>query len=302
MGLVDGDATDRGFAQIGDHVVAQQSLGRNVEQAQRPLADSPRDPAALLDVGGGIEAPRLDAELPQLGDLVAHERDQRRHDERQAFADDGRKLKAERLAATGRHHGEHVLPLQNGRQDLLLTRAEGGEAEDARERFASLGHERRLLLHAGVSGSKTGVHCTASTRSAPVASITRRSKPSAAPHASGICAERVEEILVDRAGRPIYAPLLGHVGFEPPPLLVGIEQFMEGVGELHAAAIELETLGDAPSRRGSPAQARLRSRDSRRGSSAVPSPSLGSTCSLSRRLKMSDHVSSAATRTPASLA
>ena len=39
--------------------------------------------------------------------------------------------------------------------------------------------------------------------------------------------------------------LLGHVGLEPAALLAGVAQFMEGVGELDAAAVELETLGYA---------------------------------------------------------
>ena len=39
--------------------------------------------------------------------------------------------------------------------------------------------------------------------------------------------------------------LLGHVGFEPAPLLVRVSQFVEGVGEFDAAAIELEPLRDA---------------------------------------------------------
>ena len=40
-------------------------------------------------------------------------------------------------------------------------------------------------------------------------------------------------------------PLLGHIVFEPAALLGRVEQFVEGVGELHAAAVELETLRHA---------------------------------------------------------
>ena len=80
MSLVNRDAIDRGVPQVIAYVIAQQSLGRDIKQPEFPLANSLRNPAAVLDFRGRIEATRLDAELPQLGDLVAHERDQGRHD------------------------------------------------------------------------------------------------------------------------------------------------------------------------------------------------------------------------------
>ena len=120
------------LAQHGERVVAQQPLGRDVEQAQRALAQAlRRSRRRSLDVGRGIEARRLDAELAQLRDLVAHQRDQRRDDQRQALADERRKLEAERLAAAGRHHREHVLAAERRGEDLLLAGAEAGKAVDA---------------------------------------------------------------------------------------------------------------------------------------------------------------------------
>ena len=75
--------------------------------------------------------------------------------------------------------------------------------------------------------------------------MTSRSKPSAAPHASGNWPKSVEEILVDRGRRPVDFLLLGHVGLEPAPLLAGVAQFMESIGELNATTVQLETLGCA---------------------------------------------------------
>ncbi len=49
-----------------------------------------------------------------------------------------------------------------------------------------LGAAQRAAAHGAVSA--TGVHSTSSIRPAPQASMTRRSKPSAMPDASGMCA------------------------------------------------------------------------------------------------------------------
>ena len=131
MGLVDGEAADREALQIGDHVVAQEPLGRDVEKAQRPLLQAARDPAPLVGLGRGIEGRGLDPELAELRHLVAHQRDQRRDDQREALADDRRQLEKQRLAAAGRHDGEHVLAVEDGGEDLLLPGPEGGIAVDA---------------------------------------------------------------------------------------------------------------------------------------------------------------------------
>ena len=92
--LVDGEKIDRDSAHRGDDVVAQQPFRRDIEQPERAVVQAARHPSPLVVVGGGIEARRLDSELAQLGDLVAHQRDQRRNDQGQAAADDRRKLEA----------------------------------------------------------------------------------------------------------------------------------------------------------------------------------------------------------------
>ena len=67
--------------------------------------------------------------------------------------------------------------------------------------------------------------------------------------------ERGEEILVDRIALAVDALLLVHLGLEAPALLGRIGQFAEAVGELDAAGIELEALGDARIARASAAPA-----------------------------------------------
>ncbi len=132
MRLVDGEKIDLDLPQGGDHVVAQQPLGRDVEKPQRTLVEATRDPPALVGIGGGIEACRLDPGLAQLGDLVAHQRDQRRNHQGEAAAHDRRELEAERLAAARRHDREHVLARERGGEDVLLTGTKVREAEYGR--------------------------------------------------------------------------------------------------------------------------------------------------------------------------
>ena len=77
---------------------------------------------------------RGDAEAPHLLDLVAHQRDQRRDDERQPAVEHRGQLVAERLAAAGRHDGEDVLAGEHRRDDLRLAGAETVVAEDGLQR------------------------------------------------------------------------------------------------------------------------------------------------------------------------
>ena len=132
MRLVDGEKIDLDLPQGGDRVVAQQPFGRDIEKSQRTLVEATRDPPAFVGIGGGIEARRLDPGLAQLGDLVAHQRDQRRNHQSEAAADDRRELEAERLAAARRHDREHVLARERGGEDVLLSGTKVREAEDGR--------------------------------------------------------------------------------------------------------------------------------------------------------------------------
>ena len=65
----------------------------------------------------------------QLIDLVLHQRDQRRDDQRQAVQHQGRQLVAEAFAAAGGHDAQAVASGQHGGDDLLLPGAEGAQPE-----------------------------------------------------------------------------------------------------------------------------------------------------------------------------
>ena len=189
MGLVDRDEIDAILAEPLQRLVARQALGRDIEQAQRAILQRGVNALAFGRVGGGIQRGGGNAEFAQLRDLIAHQRDQRRDDQGQRAAHDRRQLEQQRLAAAGRHDREHVLAREHRAQDLLLAGAEVGKAVDARQFGSRLVDQTQGLVHlASPDGSNTGVHCTSSIRSAPQASMTSLSKPSAAPLASGISA------------------------------------------------------------------------------------------------------------------
>ncbi len=103
---------------------------------------------------------------------------------------------------------------------------------------------RVINLHNSVPVPTTGVHSTCSIRSAPAASITSRSKPSAMPARLRHMRERVEKILVDRIGLAIDALARRHLRFEAAALLCRVGQFAKAIGDFDAADIKFESLGE----------------------------------------------------------
>ena len=65
----------------------------------------------------------------ELIDLVLHQGDQRRDDQRQAVQGQGGQLVAEALSAAGGHDAQAILPGQDRRDDFLLPMAERSQAE-----------------------------------------------------------------------------------------------------------------------------------------------------------------------------
>ena len=77
----------------------------------------------------------------QLVHLVLHQRNQRRHHDRRARQQERGQLEAERLAGTGRHHREHVVPVQHGAHEILLA--------GAKRRVTEIAVETREKIHDG---------------------------------------------------------------------------------------------------------------------------------------------------------
>ena len=82
-----------------------------------------------------------EAECGELGDLVFHECDKRRNDERCSAERDGWKLIAERLPCPGGHDEQQVATVDGGTADSFLV---GAEACEAKGRLKKLGKVFRI--------------------------------------------------------------------------------------------------------------------------------------------------------------
>ena len=89
-------------------------------------------------------------------DLIFHQRNQRRHDNRKPIAHQSGQLKTERLAATGRHQHKHIPPGERIANDLLLQRPELVVAEMLFERADQIHSSKRTTSSAGTQ-SNSGV-------------------------------------------------------------------------------------------------------------------------------------------------
>jgi hypothetical protein len=137
--LVDREPAQPGPPEAREKIARGEPLGRHEQQVERPGLQPSERIAALVVVLAGIQGRGRDAERAHLLDLVAHERDQRRDDHRQPAIDEGGQLVAHRLAAAGRHHGEHVRPREHGSHDLGLAGPEIVVAEHVFQEGAGAG-------------------------------------------------------------------------------------------------------------------------------------------------------------------
>ena len=129
MGLVD---RDQHRLALGEHLGEAgdgEALGSDEQVVDPPRqivdADLPRG----RPVPSRVDALGAEAELAELADLVLHERDQRRDDQRGAAAGEAWKLITERFPRSRGHDEEDVPSLHHGPADRLLIGAERGEAE-----------------------------------------------------------------------------------------------------------------------------------------------------------------------------
>ena len=138
MGFVDGDETDRPRRQHVEKTVAavaDQALGGDVEQSIPAVAHAARDLALLFGRQRAVVAGGRHAVADQSVDLILHQRNQRRHDDGEAVAGDGRRLEAEGLAAAGRQHQQRIAARQHRFHRFALQRAERVIAPEFFENF-----------------------------------------------------------------------------------------------------------------------------------------------------------------------
>ena len=139
VGLVDRHHRDVALGQHLDRVGPRQPFGRDIEQPELAPAQQAHHAGILGRLVAGVQAAGRNPGRRERPHLVAHQGDQRRHNQGQAGPGDGGKLVAQRLAAAGRHDGQHVLARQHGVDDLFLAGSISVETEDRMQQGRCVG-------------------------------------------------------------------------------------------------------------------------------------------------------------------
>ena len=145
MRFVDGEEGDRGPVEQREGALAHQALRRDVEQVDRTRPGGCLDRPDFVEGEGRVQVRGAHACLQQRIHLVLHQRDEWRDDHRDAVAEQGRDLVAERLAPAGGHDHESVAAARDVLDDRFLFGSKRAVSEDAIEHFV------RGAVHGGGS-------------------------------------------------------------------------------------------------------------------------------------------------------
>ncbi len=164
--LVDDEEAHLLPAQLLRQLSGRGALGRDVDDLVTALFDALEGLALFLARLRRVEARRDGAGAPELDQLIAHERQQRRDDDGDPRQLERRQLIRERLARARRHDGQHVLAAEQIADHALLPGTELAQVELAAQ--AALQGIELLLLSVGADdelGSTTAA-ATAATATA----------------------------------------------------------------------------------------------------------------------------------------
>ncbi len=122
--LVHHQPLDAGIAEGAHKGQLAQAFGRHIDQPVFAGGDPLNHLAQVVTIQAAVHCNRLAAQVArQPVDLILHERYQRRHNQRDAPAvlvKKGRQLVAERLAGSGGHDGQDMLPAPGAGQHFGL--------------------------------------------------------------------------------------------------------------------------------------------------------------------------------------
>ena len=138
--LVDREQRDLRLAELREEALVVEALGRDVQQLEASVAQAAGDGPHLVRGEARVEPRRVDALAREQVDLILHQRDQRRHDDRHAVEHQRGQLVAEALPRSGREDGEGGAAGEQGLDDLLLARAERCVSEAGGEDLGGGGH------------------------------------------------------------------------------------------------------------------------------------------------------------------
>ncbi len=144
VSLVYDDEVDQALRERFEKRRIGHALRRREDELAALVPDHVEPRALLVRRKRAVQLRCLYARLPELIDLILHQRDERRDDDGRAFQMQGRQLVAERLARARRHHRERVAPFEHGAYDLLLP---GPHPRDAERPAHHAPHLRKLLRY-----------------------------------------------------------------------------------------------------------------------------------------------------------
>ena len=134
MGFVDGKKRQlAGFVEVIEQVEEarrDEALGGHVEHVERASEHGALDFHRAIEAEAGIEEVCRRADFLERADLILHQRDEGRHDNRHAGAQQRRDLVAQRFAAAGGHQHQGVAAGGYVFDDVFLRAAELRVAED----------------------------------------------------------------------------------------------------------------------------------------------------------------------------
>ena len=147
--LIDDDLRDFGVSRKAEKGIRHQPFGRDIDDFIGAAPCVIQREHILSGREGAVEIGRAHAVLQQREDLIAHQRNERRDDERNALQHKRGNLVADRLARAGGHDGHHVAPAQNGGHRILLPGAKIVVAKNLFERRARRIHRCHLCSFFG---------------------------------------------------------------------------------------------------------------------------------------------------------
>ncbi|VVO45103.1 hypothetical protein PS710_06569 [Pseudomonas fluorescens] len=147
MRFIDSEQGDVKALQERQHARLNQALGRQIEHLHFTALDPGGQVPLLLGAQCGVECSRGDTQFFEGRDLIVHQCDQRRDHHRQAFAQQGRHLEAQGLAAAGRHQHQGVAAAGHALNDCTLAATETVVAEDVLEDALSLFEHKNSRNH-----------------------------------------------------------------------------------------------------------------------------------------------------------
>ena len=132
MRLVDRYCGDLDVGERSTEAAGPEPLRRDVQQLVGPVGCPSQDFGLLrLRLRRAQLCHAGQSTLAQALDLVAHQRDEGRHHQRQSRPEHGRHLVGQRFPGAGRHHGERVVPCEEAPHDIQLARPPPVEAQQA---------------------------------------------------------------------------------------------------------------------------------------------------------------------------